>query len=561
MKQDASGQSSYVPTGIAIIGMAGRFPGAPDVAAFWRNLCAGVESITRFSDAELEDAFDPTIRNDPNFVRARAVLDGADLFDAGFFGIRAREAELTDPQHRVFLECAWHALEDAGYDPARYEGAIGVFAGSAMNTYFLRNVCQDREAVELFTSNFQVGSFPEVLGAVSDFLATRVSYKLDLRGPSVTIQSACSTSLVAVAEAAQSLLLYQCDMALAGGVSITLPQRRGYLAQEGALASASGRCRTFDAKADGTVFGAGAGVVLLKRVEDAVADGDHIYAVIRGSALNNDGGGRAGFTAPSAIGQAEVIASALAAADVDARTVSYVECHGTATPLGDPIEVAGLTKAFRASTDDVGFCALGSVKPNVGHLDAAAGVTGLIKTALALENQKIPATLFFETPNPYIQFEGGPFFVNAALRDWPRGEKPRRAGVSAFGVGGTNAHAVLEEAPAADSEPPLRPVQIVVASARSEAALSAARNSLADHLRANPEISFADAAYTLQVGRRGFSHRCAIACEDATSAAHALETGEGLVAFSRRMRRRRSTFATAPWSAPAWSGVPRMIMR
>ncbi|WOJ88232.1 polyketide synthase [Methylocapsa polymorpha] len=399
MKQDLFGQSSVVPTGVAIIGMAGRFPGAADVRAFWRNLRDGVESITRFSDSELEDAFDRSVRDNPNFVRARAILDGVEQFDAGFFGMHAREAELTDPQHRLFLECAWQALEDGGYDPARYAGAIGVFAGCSMNTYFLRHVCQDRAAVELFASNYQVGSYAELVGGLQDFLATRVSYKLDLRGPSVTVQSACSTSLVAVAQACQSLLLYQSDMALAGGVSITLPQRRGYLAQDDAMVSPEGRCRTFDAKADGTVFGNGAGVVLLKRLEDALAEGDHIYAVIRGSALNNDGAARAGFTAPSANGQAEVIAAALAAADVDARTIiGYVECHGTATPLGDPIEVAGLTRAFRASTDDVGFCALGSVKPNVGHLDVAAGVTGLIKTALALGEAKLPPTLFFETP-------------------------------------------------------------------------------------------------------------------------------------------------------------------
>jgi amino acid adenylation domain-containing protein len=536
MKDDASGQSALMLSGVAIIGMAGRFPGAADVAAFWRNLRDGVESITRFSDDELEDAFDRSVRDDPNFVRAHAVLDGVEMFDAGFFGMRAREAELTDPQHRVFLECAWQALEDAGYDPARYKGAIGVFAGCSMNTYFLRHVCQDRAAVELFASNYQVGGYAELLGGLQDFLATRVSYKLDLRGPSINVQSACSTSLVAVAQACQSLLLYQSDMALAGGASITLPQRRGYLAQEGAMVSAQGRCRTFDAKADGTVFGNGAGVVLLKRLEEALADGDHIYAVIRGSALNNDGAARAGFTAPSVNGQAEAIAAALAAAEVDAGAIGYVECHGTGTPLGDPIEVAGLTKAFRASGDAVGFCALGSVKPNVGHLDAAAGVTGLIKTALALQEAKLPPILFFETPNPHIAFEGGPFYVAAEWRDWPRGATPRRAGVSAFGVGGTNAHVVLEEAPAVLPEPSTRRVQAIVASARSEAALEAARRGLAAHLESHPELPLADVAYTLQVGRRWFEHRCAVTWRDGDAAARdaALESlasgrGRGLV--------------------------------
>ncbi|MEJ0094335.1 MAG: amino acid adenylation domain-containing protein [Methylocella sp.] len=541
MKEDPSGSASPLPPGIAIIGMAGRFPGAADIATFWRNLREGVESITRFKDAELEDAFDSSVRNDPNFVGARAVLDGIEQFDAGFFSMHAREAELTDPQHRVFLECAWQALEDGGYDPATYKGAIGVFAGCSMNSYFLRNVCQDRAAVEIFTSDYQIGSYPELLGSLQDFLATRVSYKLDLRGPSVNVQSACSTSLVAVAQACQSLMLYQSDMALAGGASITLPQRRGYLAQEGAMASPTGRCSTFDAKADGTVFGNGAAVVLLKRIEDALEDGDHIYAVIRGSALNNDGGARAGFTAPSASGQANVIAAAHAAAEVDARTISYVECHGTATPLGDPIEVAGLTRAFRASTEDVGFCALGSVKPNVGHLDVAAGVTGLIKTALALQHRQLPPTLFFETPNPHIAFDGGPFYVNTQWRDWLRGDEPRRAGVSAFGVGGTNAHVVLEEAPFAVPEPLARPAQIICVSARSATALEAARRNLARHLKSNPDLPLADVAYTTQIGRRAFGHRAAVAVRDIQAAAAMLESGQG-VAYGEQCAARTIAF-------------------
>ncbi len=534
MKENAS---SFPAPGVAIIGMAGRFPGAADVAAFWRNLRDGVESISHFADAELEDAFDPSVRADPNFVRARAVLEGVEEFDAGFFAMHAREAELTDPQHRVFLECAWQALEDAGYDPAEYKGAIGVFAGCSMNTYLLRNVFQDRAAVEHFTSDYQVGSYSELIGGLQDFLATRVSYKLGLRGPAMTMQTACSTSLVAVAQACQSLLLFESDMVLAGGASITLPQRRGYLALDGAMVSPTGHVRTFDARADGTVFGSGAGVVLLKRVEDAIADGDHIYAIIRGCALNNDGAARAGFTAPSVNGQWEVIAAALANAEVAARSIGYVECHGTATPLGDPIEVAGLTRAFRATTDDVGFCALGSVKPNVGHLDAAAGVTGLIKTALALENRQLPATLFFETPNPHIAFEGGPFYVNREWREWRRGEEPRRAGVSAFGVGGTNAHVVLEEAPFALAEPSIRPAQVICVSARSQTALAAARRNLAAHLRSHPELPLADVAFTTAVGRRAFGHRAAVACRDLDSAAAALETGQGLASGAPRAAR------------------------
>ncbi|WP_395665188.1 amino acid adenylation domain-containing protein [Methylocella sp.] len=516
-------------SGVAIIGVAARYPGAADVGEFWRNLRAGVESISRFSPGDLEDAFDAATRADPAYVPARSILEGVENFDAGFFAMHAREAELTDPQHRVLLECAWNALEDAGYDPAAYPGAVGVFAGCSMSTYFLRNVLRDRAAVERFTSDYQVGSYPELIGALPDVFATRLSYKLGLRGPAMTVQTACSTSLVAIAEACKSLLLFESDMALAGGVSITFPQKRGYLAVEGAMVSPTGHVRTFDAKADGTVFGSGAGLVLLKRVEDAVADGDHIYAVIRGAALNNDGAQRAGFTAPSAEGQWRAIAAALASAEVDARSISYVECHGTATPLGDPIEVAGLTRAFRASTQDEGFCALGSVKPNIGHTDAAAGVAGVIKTALALKEKQLPGLLHYESPNPHIAFAGGPFYVNRAWRDWPAGETPRRAGVSAFGVGGTNAHAVLEEAPALISGPSLRPAQTFVLSARSAPALAAARENLAAHLEANPDVPLADAAFTLARGRRAFSHRAALAATDGAAAAAALRSGQGLV--------------------------------
>ncbi|MDB6085662.1 MAG: Amino acid adenylation domain protein, partial [Gammaproteobacteria bacterium] len=356
---------------IAIIGMAGRFPGAKNIDEFWRNLCAGVESISRFEESELEDSFSAEIRRADNFVKARPILENVEQFDAPFFAMHARDAELTDPQQRLFLECSWEALEDAGYDPATYSGPIGVFAGSSPNSYFLNNVCSDRRTVDEFNSNYQVGSYPMLLGAGADFLATRVSYKLDLKGPSLTLQAACATSLLAVAKACQSLMLYESDMALAGGVSITFPQKRGYQHLEGGMVSADGTCRPFDADASGTIFGSGAGVVLLKRLEDALSDGDHVYAVIRGSGVNNDGASKVGFTAPSVTGQAAVIQMALAAAGVDARSISYVECHGTATPMGDPIEVAGLTKAFGAGTADVQFCALGSVKSNVGHLDAA----------------------------------------------------------------------------------------------------------------------------------------------------------------------------------------------
>ena len=373
-----------------------------------------MESVTFFADGQLEDGADPATLASASYVKARPVLADVDKFDAEFFDMREREAALTDPQHRVFLECAWEALEDAGYDPAAYKGAIGVFAGCSMNTYFLNNVCRDRKAIEDFTGTFQLGDYPVLMGAGREFLATRASYKLDLRGPSMTVQTACSTSLVAVAQACQSLLLYQADMALAGGVSITFPQHRGYLHQEGGMASADGHCRPFDASASGTIFGSGAGVVLLKRLEDAIADGDHIYAVILGCGLSNDGAGKVGFTAPSVDGQVAAIEQALAQAGVGAGSIGYVECHGTATPLGDPIEVAALTKAFRKTTDAEGYCAIGSVKGNVGHPDAAAGAAGLIKAALMLRNREFVPSLHYQAPNPQIAFEGGPFFVNTA---------------------------------------------------------------------------------------------------------------------------------------------------
>jgi acyl transferase domain-containing protein len=521
------GELAGIPAGaVAIVGMAGRFPGAQNIEEFWRNLCAGVESISRFADAELEDSFSPEIRNAANFVKARPILENVDLFDAEFFGMYAREAELTDPQHRIFLECSWEALENAGYDPVAYRGAIGVFAGSSINTYFLNNVCADRRTIEEFTSSYQVGCYPMLLGAGQDFLSTRVSYKLDLKGPSLTLQTACSTSLLAVAQACQSLLLYQADMALAGGVSVTFPQKRGYQHLEGGMVSADGRCRPFDADASGTIFGGGAGVVVLKRLEEALADRDHIYAVIRGCGTNNDGAAKVGFTAPSVEGQASAIEMALASAGVDARSISYVECHGTATPLGDPIEVGGLTKAFGASTTDRQFCALGSVKGNIGHLDAAAGVTGLIKTALSLQHGTLPASLHYRRSNPQIDFPSTPFYVNAALNPWPESAGPRRAGVSAFGLGGTNVHVVLEEAPpraeAQAAESDVAP-QLLVLSARSSSALNAARKNLAAHLKGRPTAKLADVAYTLQAGRRAFEHRLAVAARDVAGAVAKLD--------------------------------------
>jgi amino acid adenylation domain-containing protein len=499
---------------IAIIGMSGRFPGAQDIAAFWRNLRNGVESVTFFTDDQLEDGAEPSTRASASYIKARPVLPDVDQFDAGFFDMRDREAALTDPQHRVFLECAWEALEDAGYDSAAYRGAIGVFAGCSMNTYFLNNVCRDRKAIEDFTDTFQVGDYSVLMGAGREFLATRVAYKLDLRGPALTIQTACSTSLVAVAQACQSLLLYQSDMALAGGASISFPQHRGYLHQEGGMVSEDGHCRPFDASASGTIFGSGAGVVLLKRLEDAIADGDQIYSVILGCGLSNDGAGKVGFTAPSVDGQVAAIEQALAQAGVSADGISYIECHGTATPLGDPIEVTALTKAFRKSTEAQGYCALGSVKGNIGHLDAAAGVVGLIKTALMLRNRELAPSLNFQAPNPRIPFEGGPFFVNTTRAPWPSGVEARRAGVTSLGVGGTNAHVVLEEPPPRAVVKAASRRELLVLAARSPAALAQMRVRLTDHLAANQDTPIANIAFTLQRGRRHFPHRVAVACRD-----------------------------------------------
>ena len=526
--------------GIAIIGLAGRFPGAPNVQAFWDNLAAGVESITRFAPGELE--LPPPAGSGEAFVPARGIVADVDQFDAGFFGYQAREAELLDPQHRIFLECAWEAVENAGYDLERYAGSVGVWAGSGINSYLLYNLATGRDYLAHLVAGYQQGESPAQFGNDRDFLATRVSYKLNLRGPSLTVQTACSTSLVAVAQACQALWSYQTDMALAGGVSITFPQRRGYVYQEGAIASADGHTRPFDAAAQGTVFSSGAGVVLLKRLEDARADGDRIVAVIKGAAINNDGAGKVSFTAPSVDGQAEVIQQAQALAGISPDTVTYVEAHGTGTPLGDPIEVAGLTQAFRrGGAEGTGFCALASLKSNVGHLDIASGVAALIKTALALQHRLIPPCLHFQTPNPHLDLARSPFFVNTRLREWnPPDGLPRRAGVSSFGVGGTNAHAVLEEAPPPEplESAPDRERQLFVLSARTEAALDRATANLAGHFRRFPAPPPADAAHTLQAGRRAFDARRIVVASDLADAAAALEAGDPKRVFTQLTARR-----------------------
>ncbi|HEY2289351.1 MAG TPA: beta-ketoacyl synthase N-terminal-like domain-containing protein, partial [Thermoanaerobaculia bacterium] len=458
----------------------------------------------------------PELTRDPRHVPAAGVLEGADRFDARLFGLTPREAALLDPQHRQFLECAWEALEDAGRDPARPGGAVGVFGGASLNTYLLES---------LLPSGERVRTDPQVaISNDKDFLTTRVSYKLDLRGPSLDVQTACSTSLVAVVLACQSLLSFQCDLALAGGVSVREPQKAGYLFQEGGILSPDGRCRPFDAAARGTVPGNGVGVVVLKRLEDALVDGDRIRAVIRGAALNNDGAAKVGYTAPGVDGQAEVIALAQAVAGVRPSDVTFVEAHGTATPLGDPIEVRALHRVFREDGAAPASCALGAIKSNLGHLDAAAGIAGFIKAVLALEHREIPPTLHFERPNPALELDGGPFYVNAAPVPWRTDRLPRRAGVSSFGIGGTNAHVVLEEAPARPAPPPAeRAPELLLLSAHTPAALEAASTRLAAHLRSQPDLDLSDVAFTLRLGRRQLSLRRALVARDATEAAAALE--------------------------------------
>ncbi len=503
---------------IAIVGMAGRFPGAADLDQFWDNLDQGVMSISFFDRETLIAAGVPAaLAASPDYVPAHGALDDIDRFDAAYFDIAPREAETMDPQQRFFLECCVTALEDAGVDPKRFDGLIGVFGGASFSSYLA--LLHNNGALRATVGDYQI-----MLGNDKDHLATRVSYKLSLKGPSMAVQTTCSTSLTAVYLACQSLLDFQCDMALAGGVSIAASQQIGYRYQQGGIRSPDGFCRAFDADARGCVAGSGVGVVALKRLEDALEDGDCIRAVIRGAAANNDGAGKAGYTAPSVDGQAEVVAAALAAADVPAETIDYVEAHGTGTRLGDPIEVAALQKAFGPQVGQ-GHCALGSVKTNIGHLDAAAGVAGLIKTTLALQHGRIPASLHYCRPNAEIDFEASPFYVAAESRPWPRRNRPRRAGVSSFGVGGTNIHVVLEEPPARAAGDPGRPATLLPFSARTPAALKAMTARFADFLEERPELSVADAAYTLQVGRRLHERRQTVIARDRDEALIALRRG------------------------------------
>ncbi|NOK11304.1 type I polyketide synthase [Corallococcus exercitus] len=515
---------------LAVVGLACRLPGAANAAEFWSNLAGGVESITFFGPDGRPCAEPPTERAVGEAVPAFGLVADAEMFDAAAFGISPQEALMLDPQHRVFLECAREALEDAGYDPARYRGAIGVFAGGSETDYL--STLRARRDLLAGASDWQLR-----LATGVDFLTSRVAYKLGLRGPAVTVQTACSTSLVAIHLAAQALLAGDCDIALAGGASVHVPPRFGHYSEGGPL-SPDGRCRAFDAQAQGTVGSNGAGIVVLKRLADALEDGDCIRAVLRGTAVNNDAAGKIGFTAPSVEGQSRVIETALHASGVEPASISYLEAHGTGTRLGDPIEVAALTKAFGAREEQP--CWLGSVKTNIGHTDAAAGVAGFIKTVLALEQRKLPPSLNFEQPNPEIDFEHGPFRVNTELRDWDTGGLPRRAGVSSLGIGGTNAHAVLEEAPTLPGSERSRSPQLLVLSAHGPAALTRAVDRLGGHLRTHPEVDLGDVAWTLQVGRGAHRHRAFAVGQDTADALRALteqedssrqESGERQVVF------------------------------
>ena len=500
---------------IAVIGISGKFPQSNSIDEFWQNLVQGKELIYQFNQSE---------------TKTGAILDDIDLFDAAFFGFNPREAANMDPQHRLFLECAWGALENAGYDSQKEERPIGVFTGVGVSTYLLYNLFPNQDLMQ------SVGTLQSLIGTDKDYLPTRLSYKLNLTGPSVSVQTACSSSLVAVHMACQSLLSGECDIALAGGVSIKTPQNAETLSP-GGIISPDGHCRAFDAKANGTLGGNGLGVVVLKRLEDAVADRDYVYAVVKGSAVNNDGALKVGYTAPSQDGQAKVIRAAQVMGEVEPETITYMEAHGTGTPLGDPIEVAAMTQAFRVNTDKKGYCAIGSVKTNVGHLDAAAGIAGFIKTVLALHHKSIPPSLNFETPNPQIDFENSPFYVNNRLSEWKTTGISRRAGVSSFGFGGTNAHVILEEAPTVAVSNPVETPQLLLLSAKTSSALEIKTVNLVEYLKENlkenPQLNLADVAYTLQIGRREFEHRRMVVASDLQDALQVLESNEPQRVFSQ----------------------------
>jgi acyl transferase domain-containing protein/acyl carrier protein len=517
---------------IAIIGISGRLPGSNNVEIFWENLINGVNLTSVFPEVEsINKQVDSNggLGNQNKTIKATkagAVLENVELFDASFFGFNPREAEVMDPQHRLFLECAWEALENAGYDSDRENRPIGVYAGVGMSTYLLHYLYPCRDLME------SRGALQTQVGVDKDYLPTRVSYKLNLKGPSVSVGTACSSSLVAVHLACQSLLSGECDMALAAGASVIVPQNESMSPAE--IVSPDGHCRAFDARANGTIVGNGVGVVVLKRLDDALRDRDYIYAVIKGSAINNDGSLKVSYTAPSENGQARVIRAAQIMADVKPETITYMETHGTGTALGDPIEIAAMTQAFRVDTDKKGYCAIGSVKTNMGHLNTASGIASLIKTVLALHYKLLPPSLNFEIPNPQIDFENSPFYVNTQRCEWKTNGTPRRAGVSSFGFGGTNAHVILEEAPVVENQRSQgRKSQLLVISAKTSLALETATINLVNHFKQHPDLNLADVAYTLQVGRRAFEHRRMVVVRDVEDAVKALESANPQRVFTQ----------------------------
>ncbi len=505
---------------VAIIGMSCRFPGANNIEEFWHNLCNGVESISFFEDAEILDSgVDQELLNNPNYVKASPILDDIAGFDADFWGYSPKEAQLLDPQQRLFLECAWSSLEDAGYDPFTYKGEIALYGGAATNTYLLNNIYPNRHTIDeqddLKVINLSsMGGFQASTANDKDYLTTRISYKLNLTGSSVNVQTACSTSLVTVHLACQSLINSECDLALAGGVSVHSPQKMGYLYQEGMILSPDGHCRAFDESAGGTIFGSGAGMVVLKLLDKAIEDGDRIYGIVKGSAVNNDGGTKVGYFAPNVDGQTRAVAEALAYADIPPQSVSYIEAHGTGTKLGDPIEIKALTQAYHDDTRKIGYCAVGSVKTNVGHLQMASGIVGLIKTTLCLYHQKIPASLHFNNPNPQINFERSPFYINTQLQDWKSDNYPRRAGVNSLGIGGTNAHLILEEFTVEKSNKQQLPGYLLTLSAKTEPALQELVKSYQDYLRANGCSPLRDICFTSNIGRYHFDYRLGVVARD-----------------------------------------------
>lgn len=560
----ASGPDAIAPkadrsdTGlIAIIGLAGKFPGARSVEEFWDGLVAGREMISQFMPDELDIDLSGG-DTDAGFVNARGVMPDADMFDARHFNIPPREAERMDPQHRILLEVAQTALDSAGHDPAQFAGKIGIFAGSSQNSYLLNNLLSAPGAARAYAASYPLDDFATLFGNDKDFIATRIAYKLNLRGPAATVLCACSTSLVAVAQGCESLLSGTSDMVLAGGVSVTFPSKRNYRYMADGMASADGHCRTFDADATGTVFGDGAGLVVLRRLEDALADGDQVIAVIRGYSINNDGSEKAGYAAPSIKAQAAVIQAAHKAAGVTPRDIGYIEAHGTATPLGDPIEFAALHSAFSAGTDARGFCALGSAKTNVGHLDIAAGITGLIKAALTLKHEVIPPLLHYKAPNPRMDFAASAFYPVAKLTPWPRGDSPRLAGVSAFGVGGTNIHMVLQEAPqvAVVESTPVQGPQVYPVSASSPEALSAAVAELGAWAAANPKADAGAVRATLRRGRHAYAERAVLVADGLADLA---QTAQGFAGKSTTAGRRDAVAFLFPGQGAQHVGMGRAL--